>query len=101
VAREVDGTSSIGRSGVDDHGRVRAVTIQQRPRCIIGVGDYALVRSSHPDAATGQSRGSTAGDLFGPPLLIVLGLLILVVIAVLAVRYARRSGGAPPPDPSD
>jgi hypothetical protein len=68
---------------------------------LIGVGDYALVRLTHPDAAQGQSDSFTAGQLFGPPLLIVLGLLMLVVVAVLAIRYARRSGRAPPPDPSD
>jgi hypothetical protein len=64
---------------------------------LIGVGDYAVVRLTHPDAANSQSDSNTAGHLFGPALLIILGVLMLNVIAVLAIRYARRSAHQTPP----
>jgi hypothetical protein len=64
---------------------------------LIGVGDYAVVRLTHPDAAS-QSESNTADHLFGPVVLIILGVLMLIAIAILAIRYARRSAHqAPPP----
>jgi hypothetical protein len=59
---------------------------------LVGVGDYALVRLTHPNASNGndQSGSPSGGKNVDPAVLIIAGLLLLVVLAVLAIRYNRR-----------
>jgi hypothetical protein len=67
---------------------------------LISTGRYALVRLTHPDPATGADASGTPNDpgaVLWPALFIVLGALLVVVTAVLAIRRTRRAASRRPP----